>query len=226
MFKKKGLPRLEEELLEIEKNEPVESWRIFKIISEFVAGFELLRKYDLAVTFFGSARCKSDQQTYKDAKELARRLSKEGFAIITGGGPGIMEAANRGASDAQGESIGLNIELSSGQRINPYVKKSESFHYFFIRKVMLSFSSEVYVYFPGGFGTMDEFFELITLIQTEKISNVPIVLFGKDYWEPFLSLIEKHLYEKYQTIDKKDMEIYKLVDSVDEAVEYIKNKTK
>jgi len=222
MFKKKGLPRLEEELLELEKDQPIESWRIFKIISEFVSGFELLRKYDLAVTFFGTARCNQGDPIYDQATELAYKLSKNGFTIITGGGPGVMEAANKGAYDAEGSSVGLNIELPSGQRINKYVKSSESFHYFFIRKVMLSFSSEIYVFFPGGFGTMDEFFELITLVQTEKIIPVPIILMGADYWTPILEWIEKGLYEKHKAIDKKDMEIYHLVDSVDEAFNLIR----
>ena len=227
MFKKKGLPRLEEELHAIGQDEPIKSWRIFKIISEFVDGFELLQKYDLAVTFFGTARCMPGDTIYEDAVELSRRISKSGFAIITGGGPGVMEAANKGASEAGGDSIGLNIELPTGQRKNKYVKNSENFHYFFVRKVMLAFSSEVYVFFPGGFGTMDEFFELVTLIQTKKIKPVPIILFNKTYWEPMVvDWIEKIIYEKYKMIDKEDMKIYHLVDSVDEACAIIKKLVK
>lgn len=228
MFKKKGLPRLEEELIAINGKEPIESWRIFKIISEFVNGFELLQKYELAVTFFGSARCNSENQMYKDVERLARSLAEGGFTVITGGGPGVMEAANKGASEAVGErdavgaSVGINIELPEGQRRNKYVHESESFHYFFVRKVMLAFSSDLYVFFPGGFGTMDEFFELITLIQTGKIKKVPIILFGKNYWEPLSNgWIRDVIFEKFHFVDERDMDIYTIVDSVDEACAYI-----
>jgi len=222
MFKKKGLPRLEEELIAINDEKPIESWRIFKIIAEFVNGFELLQHYELAATFFGTARCTPDMKIYEDATLLSRRLSKGGFTIITGGGPGVMEAANKGAVEAEGESVGINIELPEGQRKNKYVKTSESFHYFFVRKVMLAFSSDLYIFFPGGFGTMDEFFELTTLIQTEKIKKVPIILVGKEYWEPLTKgWIEKVIYEKYTAINKEDMNIYTVVDSVDEACEAI-----
>jgi len=212
------MPRLEEELLAINGDHPIESWRIFKIIAEFVNGFELLQKYELAATFFGTARCKPNDTLYEHTTELARRLSQGGFTIITGGGPGTMEAANRGATEAGGDSVGLNIELPNGQRKNPFVKTSESFHYFFVRKVMLAFSSDLYVFFPGGFGTMDEFFEIITLIQTGKIKKVPVILYGKEYWDPLTKeWIEKVLYEKYKHINKEDMTLYHVVDSVDEA---------
>ena len=199
----------------------IESWRIFRIIAEFVAGFELLRKYGLAATFFGTARCGAGEEVYKTAEELAARLAKAGFAIITGGGPGVMEAANVGAFKVGGQSIGLNIELPMEQRLNPYVTATEKFHFFFTRKVMLAFASEVYIYFPGGFGTLDELFELITLIQTKKISKTPIVLYGKKFWAPMVEWINESLYKKYGTVSQEDIDLFHVVDSVDEAYEYI-----
>lgn len=199
----------------------VESWRVFRIMSEFVEGFELLRKHGLAATFWGSARMTPGDPYYKAAEELAAKLAKKGFAIITGGGPGIMEAGNVGAYKVGGQSIGLNIKLPMEQKLNPYVTESESFDFFFSRKVMLTFASEVYVYFPGGFGTLDEFFEIVTLIQTKKIEPLPVVLYGKDFWQPFIDIFEKELLKKYKTISKEDMEIFHVVDSIDEAVKYI-----
>lgn len=199
----------------------VQSWRIFRIMSEFVTGFDILRKYSTAATFFGGARFKPTDPEYKAAEELGMKLAKTGFAIITGGGPGIMEAGNVGAFKIGGKSVGLNIQLPTEQKLNPYVTESVGFHYFFSRKVMLSFASEVYVYFPGGFGTMDEFMELVTLIQTKKISKIPIVLYGKDYWAPLLTFFEQHLLKKYKTISKEDLDLFHLVDSVDDAYDYI-----
>lgn len=213
-------PRVENELLTDAEN-AIDSWRIFKIMSEFVQGFEMIRKYDKAATFFGSARCGLEDDIYKEACELSRRLAKRDFTIITGGGNGIMEAANRGAFQAGGKSIGLNIDLPHPQGINGSVNESIQFHYFFTRKVMLTFASEVYVYFPGGFGTLDEFFELTTLVQTGKINRVPIILFGKEFWSPLIEWFEKSLVEKHQTVNRSDLEIFKLVDSVDEAFDTI-----
>ncbi|MHB1163070.1 MAG: LOG family protein [Minisyncoccota bacterium] len=203
------------------KPNKIESWRIFKIMSEFVEGFDVIRRYSLAATFFGSARTSPSDETYRHATELAGRLSKKGFAIITGGSSGIMQAANEGAFTAGGASVGLNINLPSAQNYNAYLTDRFGFDHFFVRKVMLTYASEVYIYFPGGFGTLDEFFEIITLIQTKKIRKVPVVLFGKEYWEPILTVIEKTLYQRYSNIDKEDMDLYQLVDSVDEAYEYI-----
>lgn len=204
-----------------ESDDAIQSWRIFRIMSEFVDGFEILRKYSTAATFFGSARLKPGDDAYRDAEELAARLARSGFAIITGGGPGIMEAANVGAFKVGGKSIGLNIELPMEQKLNPYVTETEKFHFFFSRKVMLSFASEVYVYFPGGFGTIDELFEIVTLIQTKKISAIPVVLYDKSFWLPMFEFINNQMLKEYKTISKEDLDIFHVVDTVDEAYEYI-----
>lgn len=214
-------PRVETELFGHD-DQPVDAWRIFKIMAEFVNGFELLRKYNKrSATFFGSARCDLDDTYYKQATALARRLSENGYTIITGGASGIMEAANKGAHEAGGASVGLNIKLPKEQGTNKYISDSMEFHYFFSRKVMLSFASEVYVYFPGGFGTMDEFFEIVTLIQTKKVKPVPIVLVGRDFWEPLLKWFETSLLKKYKTINSSNLQIFHLTDSVDEAYDLI-----
>lgn len=199
----------------------VQSWRVFRIMSEFVQGFELLRNYGLAATFWGSARLSPTDPYYKAAEELAAKLAKKGFAIISGGGPGIMEASNVGAFKVGGKSIGLNIELPFEQKLNPYTTDSLSFKYFFSRKVMLTFASEVYIYFPGGYGTLDEFFEIVTLIQTKKIEPVPIILYGKDFWEPLLRWFEKDLVKKYKTISKEDLDLFHVVDTVDDAYKFV-----
>ncbi|MHB8710510.1 MAG: LOG family protein [Minisyncoccota bacterium] len=203
------------------KPKKIESWRVFKIMSEFIEGFDIIRRYGLAVSFFGSARASLDDEVYQHATELANRLAKKGFAVITGGSAGIMQAANKGAFEAGGISVGLNINLPNAQSYNPYLTEKFGFDHFFVRKVMLTYASEVYVYFPGGFGTLDEFFEIVTLVQTKKIRSVPIILFGKRYWEPLLAFIEKTLYQERSTINEEDMKLYTLVDSVDEAYEYI-----
>lgn len=212
--------RIERALL-CEPNEAMESWRIFKIMAEFVSGFELLRKYGKAATFFGTARCDFGDKVFQQTMDLAGRLAKGGFAVITGGGGGVMEAANRGAYEAGGKSIGLNIQLPHEQILNKYVTDAQGFHYFFTRKVMLAFASEVYIFMPGGFGTLDEFFELVTLIQTKKIQPIPLVLVGRDYWEPLLTWIKEEVYERNQAIDSEDMKLYHLVDSPEEAVKVI-----
>lgn len=203
------------------KPKKIESWRVFKIMSEFIEGFDIIRRYGLAVTFFGSARASLEDDVYKHATELASRLAKKGFAIITGGSSGIMQAANKGAFEAGGVSVGLNINLPELQNYNPYLTEKFGFDHFFVRKVMLTYASEVYVYFPGGFGTLDEFFEIVTLVQSKKIRKVPIILFGKEYWKPLLAFIETTLYKERGAIDESDMKLYTLVDSVDEAYDYI-----
>ena len=199
----------------------IQSWRVFRIMSEFVQGFELLRNYDLAATFWGSARLTPDNEYYKAAEELAAKLAKKGFAVISGGGGGIMEASNVGAFKVGGKSIGLNIELPFEQKLNPYTTDSLTFKYFFSRKVMLTFSSEVYVYFPGGYGTLDEFFEIVTLIQTKKIERIPVILYGRDFWQPMLTWFEKDLVKKHKTISKEDLDLFYVADSVEDAYKYI-----
>jgi len=211
----------EDQPLLVCKPRKIESWRVFKIMSEFVEGFDIIRRYGLAVTFFGSARATLGDDSYAQASELASKLAKKGFAVITGGSAGIMQAANKGAFEAGGASVGLNVNLLDKQAYNPYLTERFGFDHFFVRKVMLTYASEAYVYFPGGFGTLDEFFEIVTLVQTGKIRKVPIILVGRDYWQPLMEFIKKTLYETHKSIDEKDMELYMLVDSIDEAFEYI-----
>lgn len=190
--------------------------RTSRIATEFDRGFSFIRKYPKSVTFYGSARFKDRNIHYKDARALARRLSKQGYAVVTGGGPGIMEAANRGAFEAGGASIGLNIKLPKEQVINPYVTDSIDFFYFFSRKTALSFSAEAYIFYPGGYGTLDEFFEIITLIQTKKIYRAPIILVGSDFWKPLQAFLAEHCLLRHNAIDKKDLLLYTITDDHDE----------
>jgi uncharacterized protein (TIGR00730 family) len=198
-----------------------QSWRLFSIMSEFVNGFNLLRKLGPAVTFWGSARFKPGEKYYKDAEELAAILADKGLAVVTGGGGGIMEAGNVGAFKVGGRSVGLNIRLPMEQRLNPYTTESLSFDHFFARKVMLAYASEAYIYFPGGLGTLDEFFEIATLVQTKKITAVPILLYGADFWHPLVSWMEKELLKNHKTIDQSDLSLFQVVDSVEEAEDYL-----
>ncbi len=184
-----------------------------RIITELDTGFRVVGLYPKSVTFFGSARTKPSDPYYQFARELAGELCQAGYAIITGGGPGIMEAGNRGTYESCGYGIGFNIELPFEQIINPYVSHGVNFHYFFTRKVSLSFSGEAYIYFPGGFGTMDEFFEIITLIQTKKMPKVPIILVGKKYWSPLIKVFEKTFLKEFKTISKGDLKLFKLVEA-------------
>ena len=210
-------------------------WRVFRIMAEFVAGWQFLADFKKTVTFFGSARFPQGNRWYEEARKLGHMLAKEDFDIITGGGPGIMQAGNQGAhevhkhngvavenEDQVGDSIGLNIKLPFEQRINPYVDKAVAFHYFFVRKVMLSYYARAYVYFPGGFGTLDEAFELLTLIQTKKIPQIPVVMVGKDFWTHIDTLARDVLLQEYEAIDEKDLAIYRIVDTAEEAFELIK----
>ncbi|HEX5774800.1 MAG TPA: TIGR00730 family Rossman fold protein [Candidatus Paceibacterota bacterium] len=203
------------------KPQQIESWRVFKIMSEFVDGFEVLKRHGLAATFFGSARESFDPKLYAAATELSGKLAKAGFAVFSGGSAGIMQAANKGAYEAGGSSVGLNIRLEDDQGSNGYLTETVVFDHFFVRKVMLAYASEVYIYFPGGYGTLDEFTEILTLVQTKKIRKIPIVLYGKEFWEPIRRFFCDNLYEKYGAIDESDLELFHIVDSVDEAYEYI-----
>jgi len=206
--------------------ERVSSMRLTKITQEFAKGFHFLKDYGKSATFFGSSKTAAGEKEYEEARTLAFKLAEDNFAVITGGGPGIMEAANRGAMEAKGQSVGINIQLDHTQNTNSYVKDSVSFHYFFARKVMLAFASEVYIFFPGGFGTLDEFFEMTTLVQTRKIDPIPIILVGESYWRSLLRWIEQDLYKKRKNIDKEDMKIYRLVKDASEASRVIKRLVK
>lgn len=197
-------------------------WRVMRIMSEFVEGFTFLSRIERSVTFFGSARSEPGDHYYEVARDLAQRLAQSGYTIVTGGGPGIMQAGNQGATEAGGESVGLNIQLPMEQRENRYVRHGMSFHYFFTRKVMLNYSAEAYVFFPGGFGTLDEFFELITLVQTGKLERiVPILLIGRDYWEPLIAWMRKNMLMRFHAISPDDLTIWKVTDDLDEAVHII-----
>lgn len=200
----------------------LESWRVFKIMAEFVSGFELIGKYGLAATFFGTARETFEPHFYADATALAGKLAKEGYAVITGGSAGVMEAANKGAHDAGGASVGLNINLGTKQGLNDYLTDTVSFDHFFVRKVMLAYSSDVYIFFPGGYGTLDEFFEIVTLVQTKKIRQIPIVLFGSEYWNPLIEFFKTKLLAEHGAIDESDLHLFFVTDSADDAMEYIK----
>ena len=199
-----------------------DTWRIFRIMAEFVEGYQFLGGLEREVTIFGSARFKEDHEYYKIARGIGALLGKNGFTTITGGGPGIMEAANRGAFEAGGESIGLNIQLPFEQRINPYVQKSIAFYYFFTRKVMLTSPANAFVYFPGGFGTMDEFFEVVDLMDLNKMNKAPIVLVGKKYWAPLLKFLEEQSVE-IGSVTKAQIKSWHVVDTAEEAYEFIKS---
>src|SRR3990167_7598587 len=197
-----------------------ETWRIFKIMSEFVEGFEELSTIGPAVSIFGSARFHRNHKYYKKAYEIASLLSKNGYTIITGGGPGIMEAANKGAAKNSGVSVGLNIILPMEQKANPFQTKSLTFKYFFARKVMFIKYAMGYVCMPGGFGTLDEFFEALTLVQTHKIYPLPLILVGKDYWNGLIHWIKATML-KEKTISKEDIDLMILTDDPKEVLSVI-----
>jgi uncharacterized protein (TIGR00730 family) len=196
-------------------------WRVFRIMGEFVEGFDTLAKTGRAVAIFGSARVPVGHPQYNAARETARMVAEAGYAVITGGGPGIMEAANQGAVDGGGLSIGCNIELPFEQGTNPYVEVSINFRYFFVRKTMFVKYSEAFIIFPGGFGTMDELFEALTLIQTGKIRDFPVILFGIDYWSGLLDWIRETMLHEGK-ISADDLELLVVTDSPHEAVEAIR----
>lgn len=195
-------------------------WRVFRIMAEFVDSFDTMSKVGPAVTVFGSARTKPSDLYYKQSVALAKELAKHHIAVITGGGPGIMEAANKGASQAKGKSVGLNIKLPHEQTGNPYSNIPIDFHYFFARKVCFVKYSMGFVYMPGGFGTLDEFFEVATLVQTQKISRFPLILFGTDYWSGLIKWMKTTL-EGKKLISPGDIDLMNVTDDVDEAVAII-----
>jgi uncharacterized protein (TIGR00730 family) len=201
----------------------IDSWQIFRITSEFVQGFEKMGKVGPCVSIFGSARTKPNNKYYKLASEIAFKLTRNGYGIITGGGPGIMEAANKGAKAGGGRSVGLNITLPMEQKHNPYIDQDKviNFDYFFVRKVMFVKYAQGFVVCPGGLGTMDELFEALTLIQTNKMVHFPVVLVGRQFWSGMLDWIKEVLIEKEKNVDKEDLKIFKVVDTADEVVEVI-----
>jgi uncharacterized protein (TIGR00730 family) len=196
-------------------------WQIFRVMSEFVEGFDTLSNVPAAVSIFGSARTKPTDKYYALATQLAHALADRGFAIITGGGPGIMEAANKGAKEAGGVSVGLNISLPMEQVTNPYQTLSVNHHFFFVRKTMFIKYSHAFVCFPGGFGTMDELFEALTLIQTRKLDPFPVVLFGTEFWSGLVDWIRTTLSERFTTIGPNDINLFQMTDSIEEAVNFI-----
>jgi hypothetical protein len=198
-----------------------DSWRMFRIMAEFVEGFEALANCYPAVSIFGSTRAKPEDEVYKKAEQIGRLLAENGFSVITGGGPGVMEAANKGSSSAGGKSIGLNIELPFEQKPNPYANIRLSFRYFFVRKVMFVKYAVAYIILPGGFGTMDELLESVTLIQTHKIKPFPVILVGSNYWKGFLEWI-KGVVLKEGKISSMDLEILQLIDEPEEIIKAIK----
>lgn len=212
-FKRKGWS-------EVKAND---SWAIFKIMSEFVEGFEAMQRIRPCVSVFGSARTTEESKEYILAEEIAFQLTGNGYGVITGGGPGIMEAANRGARRGGGTSVGLNIDLPFEQYSNPYIDKEKSinFDYFFVRKVMFMKYSQGFIVLPGGFGTLDELFEALTLIQTQKIGRFPIILVGKKYWQGLLDWIRETMGSSHKNINMEDMDLITLVDKPEDAVEAI-----
>ncbi len=202
-----------------------DSWAIFKIMSEFVNGFENMGRIGPCVSIFGSARTKPDNKYYQLAEKIAFKISKAGYGVITGGGPGIMEAGNKGAHLGGGTSVGLNIDLPFEQHFNPYIDhdKNLNFDYFFVRKVMFVKYSQGFVVMPGGFGTLDEMFEAITLIQTKKIARFPIILVGSSYWSGLIEWIKKVLLEQENAISPEDLNLFKIVDNEDEVVTVLDN---
>lgn len=202
-----------------------DSWHILKIMAEFVQGFEKLAQIGPCVSIFGSARTKPDNKYYQLAEDIAFKLTQKGFGVITGGGPGIMEAANKGAKKGGGKSVGVNILLEFEQRPNPYIDEDKiiNFNYFFVRKVMFTKYAQGFVVLPGGFGTLDELFESLTLIQTHKIARFPIVLAGKDYWKGLLDWIKHTVLEEQHNISEKDLDLIYVANDADDVANYIED---
>lgn len=198
-----------------------ENWRVFRVMAEFIESIEFMANVGISVSVFGSARTQPDNKYYQQAVEIGKLFAERGISVITGGGPGIMEAANKGAAEAKGRnkggSIGLNIELPFEQKPNPFAKHVKNFHYFFIRKIMFVKYAKAVIIMPGGYGTMDEFFEVITLLQTKKISKIPIILVGSAFWGPLISFFRGHIL-KEGLIEKGDLNLFTVVDTPEDAV--------
>lgn len=198
------------------------TWRIFRIMSEFVEGFSFLADIEKSVTIFGSARLGVDNHYYQQARELSKRLAEQGYTIVTGGGPGIMQAGNQGACEGGGESVGLSVQVPWERGSNQYVQREIRFKYFFSRKVMLDFSAEAYIFFPGGLGTLDELFELLTLVQTGKIDHgAPVILIGQSFWEPMTRWLEEYLLNELHVINPEDLHLWTLTDDIEEAAKIV-----
>ncbi|MGV3632427.1 MAG: TIGR00730 family Rossman fold protein [Bacteroidota bacterium] len=213
---------MQKDWTEIKTND---SWAIFKIMSEFVEGYERMAKIGPCISVFGSARTKPDNKYYQMAIDVSEKLAKAGYGVITGGGPGVMEAGNKGAQQGGGKSVGLNIDLPFEQNHNPYIDQEHNleFDYFFVRKVIFVKYSQGFVVLPGGFGTMDEMFEALTLIQTKKINKRPVVLIGREYWAGLFEWVEKVMLNMENNISAADLNLYRIVDTADEAVQYIED---
>ncbi|MFT5169795.1 MAG: hypothetical protein ACI9F2_000163 [Lysobacterales bacterium] len=219
MGTKKRTKRLvEADELRLDEMKMEDPWRVFRIMGEFVDGFHQMGKIKNAISIFGSARTSTDSPYYKDAEETAKLLVKKGYAVITGGGPGIMEAGNKGASEAGGRSVGLNIYLPFEQEPNPYVNHLINFHYFFARKVMFVKYAKAFIIFPGGYGTLDELFESLTLIQTDRINKFPVLLYGQDFWCGLVDWMNDSVLGE-KNIDKKDLNLFEIVNSPEEVIQ-------
>ncbi len=209
------------EKYQINEMKKEDAWRMFRIIGDFVDGFDVLPEFIPAVTFYGSARVKEGNKYYEAARELAKKLVQHKFSIITGGGPGIMEAGNRGAKEGGGRSVGLNIELPFEQVPNPYATVTLTFNYFFARKVMFNKYATAYVLFPGGYGTLDELTETLVLIQTRKVKRFPVIMYGSEYWNGLVDWLKNTVYEENHFISPEDLELFEVCDDLDEIVEKI-----
>lgn len=214
---------INENELTVEKIQENIDTHIKDISNEFRAGFDFIKQYPKSVTIFGSSRLTPVSAHYAEALQLSARISKDlNYTVITGGGPGIMEAANKGVIESGGVSVGLNINIPHEQSINPYTNANMKFDYFFSRKAMLAFAAEAYLFFPGGYGTFDELFGILTLVQTKKIPSVPIVLFGTDFWLPLFDFIKSNMLDKHHAIDPEDLKLFIITDSHDEVIEIIR----
>ncbi len=222
-FTRKTKARTNEGFLSVSDIRSDERYELRTIHDEFKQGFDFIQKYPRTVTFFGSARFTAENEHYKDAQALAGKIVKKlGYVVVTGGGPGIMEAGARGAFEAGGLSVGMTIRLPHEQRDNRFVQDSIDFKYFFSRKTLLTFSAEAFIFYPGGFGTFDELFDVLTLVQTGKIPRVPVILIGRDYWEPMNTFIKTQMLDAHKAISPDDMKLYHILEDHDEIVELIR----